>query len=228
MISSFHVLNKESGTSFLVGYLKESHRLMMKAVSGKPEECSTTPRVATRRGLPLIIPGALRLRIEAKETSIITLVLSILTIYRILHVPGVLKLNTITDKFSGILPTIPKVFIQTGLKRLRCYGYALIPSKELLSTVKAGPNSKIAVQGLTLDAYAFRENPWLLEKFEAVSRHTGPEIFDLLKSEISNLTSWTKSLNHKDKSILSNLKLGRLAQKEEAAGKIRIFAITDI
>jgi len=108
MVSTFHTINKNSGTLFLVGYLKESHRLVMKQVSGNPEECSTTPRVATRRGLPLIIPGKLRLRIEAKDAQMITLVLSILTVYRIIQVPGVLKLNTITDGFTGSSKTLPE------------------------------------------------------------------------------------------------------------------------
>lgn len=107
MISSIHTINKDSGTLFLVGYLKECHRLLMKQVSGNPEECSTTPRVATRRGLFLIIPGKLRLLIEKKDPSTITLVLSILTVYRIINVPGILKINTITDPFTGVSKTLP-------------------------------------------------------------------------------------------------------------------------
>jgi hypothetical protein len=67
------------------------------------------PRVASRRGLPLIIPGVIRLQIEAGNPVVIRTVLTILSVYRIIKYPGSLKLATITDPFKGLSETLDKV-----------------------------------------------------------------------------------------------------------------------
>jgi hypothetical protein len=87
-------------------YLKEAHRLIMKALAGDPQCCEPPLRVATRRGLPLIIPGGLRTLMEISNkheaSRVIRLVLSIITVYRVMRARPLLKLSTITDPFKGI------------------------------------------------------------------------------------------------------------------------------
>jgi hypothetical protein len=56
-----------NGSTFSVKYLKEAFRLTTKTLAGEHPRSSYEPRVATRRGLPLIIPGSLRLKIEGKD-----------------------------------------------------------------------------------------------------------------------------------------------------------------
>jgi hypothetical protein len=107
MITSIKNLTAKNGTVFAVLYLKEAHRLFMKSLAGQPEKCETLIRVATRRGLPLIIPGSLRLLIESGDLVSIRLVGSILSIYRVLKVKANLKINTITDVFTGSSQTLP-------------------------------------------------------------------------------------------------------------------------
>jgi hypothetical protein len=96
-----------SGPSFTVSYLKEAHRLSMKAVGGEPGTSFSEPRVATRRGLPLIIPGDLRLRMEANDPGVVRMVLSLLTVYRIIKSYPRLKLETITGAFTGRTRVLP-------------------------------------------------------------------------------------------------------------------------
>jgi hypothetical protein len=119
MISIFKEMARNNGTIFLVQYLKESHRLTMKAISGCPERSVDPFRIATRRGLPLIIPGKFRLAIERKEVVTIQLVLSLLTVYRVLKIPPILKLNTITDRFSGSTKVLPEFEIRGYLKEIQ-------------------------------------------------------------------------------------------------------------
>lgn len=98
---------RQSGASFTVMYLKEAHRLVMKAVGGEPSVSLQEPRVATRRGLPLIIPGELRLRIEEGVPGVVRAVLSLLTVYRIMKTYPRPKLETITAPFTGCTRVLP-------------------------------------------------------------------------------------------------------------------------
>jgi hypothetical protein len=98
-----------NGPTFTVKYLKEAHRLMSKTLGGESVRSSDEPRVASRRGLPLIIPGYLRLLIEAKEFKVIRVVFTILTVYRVIPAFPKLKLGTITSPFSGLVKTLPEL-----------------------------------------------------------------------------------------------------------------------
>lgn len=178
---------KRNGPLFTVLYLKECHRLTMKMLGGHPETCITFPRVATRRGLPLIIPGPLRLRIEAVEVGAIRLTLSLLTVYRVLDCASMLKLSTITDAFRGSIDRFTDLELRKGLKLLRLKRLYIEPKSSMIASVKAGPNHRIAALGATLDAKAFTEAPETLLALETVSRVTAPSLFDLLKQEIENL-----------------------------------------
>jgi hypothetical protein len=202
----------------------------MNALSGNQGiSCKTFPRVATRRGLPLIIPGPIRLRMEAKDAGVIKLTLSMLSVYRVIKIRGLLKLSTITAPFGGlsVSPPIKEISLVSGMLRLR-KKFNLIPGTRLIPSPKAGPNFGVAALGLTLDAYAFKENPELLSQLEKVAAVTGKEVFNLLQEEISYLPTWLATIDRKVRTLLESTKLGKLAEKEEAAGKIRVFAITDI
>lgn len=62
--------------------------------------------MASRRGLPLIIPGPLRLLMETGDSRCIRVVLTLLSIFRIFKFPSEPKLATITDPFKGISETL--------------------------------------------------------------------------------------------------------------------------
>lgn len=105
LMNRIQTLLKTNGSTFTVSYLKECVRLCNHAVAGQPTFCPQEgggPRVASRRGFPLIIPGSLRLRMEAMDAVTIKIVLTILSVFRIMKCEGVLKTSTITDPFKGL------------------------------------------------------------------------------------------------------------------------------
>jgi hypothetical protein len=153
MISAFHRIAKRSGTTFLVLYLKESHRLSMKTLAGEPEVCTTFPRVATRHGFPLIIPGTFRKRMFRKDIPVIQLILSLLTVYRVLRIPPILKINTITDLFAGQSEILPLFEVRNALRELKClHGFSIAMDAYLIPSVTSAPNNRTSILGAPLDA----------------------------------------------------------------------------
>jgi hypothetical protein len=120
-------------------YLKECHRLTMKCLSGQ-SEVSKLMRVATRRGLPLIIPGTLRLLIEKEDVPTIRVVLTILSMYRIITIPGVVKISTITSPFNGLSEVLLKDEIKAALSQLEWTKVRFKRNARLLQSVTSGPN----------------------------------------------------------------------------------------
>lgn len=146
-----------SGVKFTVQYLKECLRLIQHWKSGNPTVClKDGPRIATRRGLPLLIPGQVRLRMEDNCTVTTKVVLTIISIFRVYKYEGVLKTSTITDPFTGSTNRLE--FWELD----RTWGLfkPFIPSKrmpgldELLPLRTAGPNFKRSILGAPLDAWA--------------------------------------------------------------------------
>lgn len=156
-----------NGATFTVLYLKEAHRLMSKTLGGESVRSSSEPRVASRRGLPLIIPGHLRLLIEAKESRVIRLVFTILTVYRVIPAYPKLKLGTITSPFSGLVKTLPELtqvlpYLETTnflseKVRKKYFGKANGPFtvwRRMKLLTSAGPNSRNQLLGYAIDAFA--------------------------------------------------------------------------
>lgn len=97
-----------NGNKFTVMYLKECMRICQHFVAGSPIFLSQGIPVDLAGGLPRIIPGVLRARFRAGDPRAIRVVLTVLSTYRIIRVPGELKLNTITDPFKGLDMCLPK------------------------------------------------------------------------------------------------------------------------
>lgn len=85
----------------------------------------------------------------------------------------------------------------------------------------AGPNFGVSVLGLALDSKAFLlpENSKVLAAIRTIMTLT--KSYDLL--ELFNAQLLGVSTLEADRPV----KLGKLATKIEAAGKVRVFAITD-
>lgn len=93
--------------------MKEAYRVSTKTLAGERPETLSEPRVAMRRGLPLIIPGPIRLRMESGDQAVTRLALTMLAVFRVMHSWPKLKLETITGPFTGAerdLPELEQVF----------------------------------------------------------------------------------------------------------------------
>jgi hypothetical protein len=91
--------------------------------------------------------------------------------------------------------------------------------ESLLILKSAGPNYRTSILGAPLDAKAFSGQPDLLNSLNIISDYFKSSIGELLRMEIDAVS---------ELEFTKVLKLGKLAIKEEAAGKVRVFAITDV
>nr|QDH86987.1 MAG: RNA-dependent RNA polymerase [Mitovirus sp.] len=99
-LASVHRLWRGGGMRFVVLYLKACFTLVQQSVGGQ-RLSDTGPfgvRVSRTRagGLPRLIPAIYRKRIRGGDLQAIRLWLSLFSLYRILDIPGKLKLSTIT------------------------------------------------------------------------------------------------------------------------------------
>lgn len=171
---------KQNCSTFLVNYLKLSFRLTCKVISGQPEYFQGKVMVATRRGLPLIIPALLRHFVEAGDVNATRLVLTVLSTYRVIKCDPVYKINTITDTFSGISQVLLEAEITQPLHQFDYKTVQLIPNAKLLPIVKAGPDRGIACMGTIFDTWAFEFNyPHLKPYLKEVTDTTGKELWNL-------------------------------------------------
>jgi hypothetical protein len=133
-----------------------------------------------------------------------------------------LKLSTITGPFTGSSPTLPlgevgMVWAQV-FKQKETFIKPFTSSLLLLKS--AGPNYKVSILGAPSDAYAFSRDQSLYDSYMFISDYFNSSLGSLLTHEIQVV---------KDLHIQKlDVPLGKLSIKEEAAGKLRVFAITDV
>lgn len=114
-------MRKHHGDVFVVKYLKASQLAISKAVAGNPfktlrelEPDLPLPRLSTS-GLPAVIPLRDRRSIQQGHSSTIRWWMTLFGLYRIIRIPGVLKISTITAPFSGDQVFLDKVSMDLGL-----------------------------------------------------------------------------------------------------------------
>jgi hypothetical protein len=100
-------ISRHHGPNFTVKYLKALTVCLQRYLGGRPlkslreiEPDLPLPRL-TSSGLPNFIPTRDRRELGKLTVSVVRWYLTIFAIYRIISVPGKLKLSTITDPFTG-------------------------------------------------------------------------------------------------------------------------------
>jgi hypothetical protein len=156
---------------------------------------------------------------HSRDLSVIRGVLSLLSVFRIMKIPSTLKLESITGGFTGLDPTLPIYELLKVKGTIPAMpGLRPIILKQLRS---AGPNCKVSMLGIWKDIKAWSLSPHLGTLIEFIQLCPGSEKFlALFNLELSFISEAQLSDS-------KSLYLGRLAVKEEAAGKARVFAITD-
>jgi hypothetical protein len=206
-----------SGPNCTVMYLKEALRIIQKFISGEKLQETDGIRMGLRSGLPSILPSQLRSFIRDRRADEVRAVLTIISLFRVIRASPKLKLNTITDPFKGMSPDLPKWEVRNVLNELKPRLLRL-PNKPYFS-MAAGPNQNPACFGLSLDAYALKDRPDLLDSIKVLSTSFGG--FNVYESLLQEISIVRNMIPTKDP-ILAKLSL-----KEEAAGKVRVFAIID-
>lgn len=236
LIRRIETLWTSNGKQFVVLYLKEATRLCQFYIAGNPTSSNASTRVASRSGLPTLLPSDLRRDFHNPHSdSRISwkVVLAVLSLYRVIKVPGKLKLSTITDPFSGISTTLnvgelgyvwATRFSQYNIKKQ-------VGQQYLLPMRTAGPNNKISMLAAPLDAMVMAiKNPGLRQNLSTINSYFGAQISKILDREIDFISLLpTELIRSKEVAVYQDkLSIGKLSLKEEAAGKIRVFAIGDI
>lgn len=221
LVSRIVTLFKTNGATHVVLYLKEATRIVQSFVSGNPVFSTEFP-ISLKGGLPSIIPGPLRLLMRQRDLDTFRGVLSVLAVYRVIQIPGKLKLGSIYEPFKGHSTTLPQYEVNKCSSEIFKFRskpeYTLKPIK-LLRLGTAGPNHSVSMLGIPLDILAWSQSPLFPKLQTWLSLVPGGEDFLRLifqELEVSKLYKTSKPLI-----------LGRLSEKMEAAGKVRIFAITD-
>jgi len=221
-----YLLIRDSGRPMAVQYLKEAVRLVILVLTGKPElQSIQNGKVLVKRdkwGIPSIIPPILRVEIHMWNRAVIKGVLTVLSLYRVIQLPGVLKISTIVDPCTASLETLHGCQGEILLVLRRYFSEwkgKYVPTFEWLFSVSAGPNGKHATWCAPLDAVAFLQAPTLLYFFSKIA----PWYVTLYVICLGSITGLALVATLQWKTLIT----GRLHTLEEAAGKIRVIAITD-
>lgn len=112
-------LVKSNGLPWVVKYLKACTVLLMQSTGGHKIKDPRKLGLAVSRtgnGLPRIIPSIWRERIRRGDKKAIRVWLTLFSVYRIISIPGKIKLSTITDpgvcldKSLSLIKSLVKIF----------------------------------------------------------------------------------------------------------------------
>nr|UOL49052.1 MAG: putative RNA-dependent RNA polymerase [Mitoviridae sp.] len=224
---------KVNGSLWVSQYLAQVSRIIVLWMNGVPFVQPTNGvRVrVTRYGLPLFLPGPLRVIFlqlrgddHAYALRVIRVTLSALSVFRVIGCAPNLKLETIIGPFSGISATLPVWEVGQAVGMLP---KALVIGKAAWTYMSesAGPNGKKSTWTSGLDALAFVRDPftwyhWTMLAWAQGARH---------------ILAWQLLICLGSLPVIPLLvikgmfpvRLGRLATLFEARGKVRVVAITD-
>jgi hypothetical protein len=192
----------------------------------------------TRTGLPRVIPAAFRADIRNGDVRIIKFVLSVFNFYRNLTMDGTPKLSTITAPNSGDMKIMPllEFYIPLFISAfVRERGFSASKCQEILKKnggifpiYKSSPGmikESLPVGGMS----NFSSHPVnLISQLRALNAMGFASHIELLNKAWSN-----NILQYHMDSLKPWLvgpvrgTLGKLSVKEEAAGKVRLFALVD-
>lgn len=230
-----NLLYKRNGTKGVVKYLKVCSVLLQQVVSGyKISDLGPLGlRVSrSKSGLPRIIPKYHRKMILSRDKKVIRLWLTLFSIYRDLHFAGELKIKTITDPSTATSRSSEVSSLVAPFIKLYWKPNDFI-FKDLLATfpmLTSGPQAsradgeynshpKVVLRSLTL--FLQDRNKDLKESLVKVLEITNN--LHILKLFYELGVKAGNSFASRPRSSF----LGRLAIKEEAAGKVRVFAMVD-
>lgn len=207
------------------------------------------------RGLPTIIPSRDARLIEAGAAPVIRFWLTLFSVYRVISIPGTLKLGTIISP-SDVQEKVFAEVAETFNDFLRSTNISSMFNKKILEKEAdimlfeaASATQKVAWTGLFSDPILLEHlgdavylrkilvllnQQKLLRFFDSLAGFgLGRILYDAphLRERLIDLKGEECKDNPYSHSIIADPEgsySGKLSLKEEAAGKIRVFAMTDI
>lgn len=245
-IHSCKGVHRAQGMKGLVIWLKANTVILQQALGGfvlknmTPLGCRVS---RTQSGLPRLILAMDRTKIRNGDTNMIRFYLTLCNLYRVLEFPGKLKIKTITQgstanismqdiaaKVNGFIPVFSNMILErSGGLLLKTRGI------ETSSIFKSSPTShKKEVSStpwsLAISARRLRDLglapsiEFFIEFYKDGSNFRYPGLVRIFQDAANffNLPLWENKFPNLDR-----YPVGKLGLKEEAAGKVRVFAMVD-
>ena len=245
-------MERNHGPTFVVKFLKLNQLAIQKCIAGTPVKSLTgldptfyTYSRLSPAGLPVIIPTRDSGLVLRRASPVIRWYLTLFAVYRVIKVPGVIKLGTITDPMTVSQASVDKVASELtmlvpqqilNLETLagsRGFGHKVgVPMNPPLPLLEsASATFSVAWMGyiadiLTLKAQGQFNN--LVEFCKITGQLHFMKMMLLLERNLSKsmgLIPWTSGLGLE---LVTQSPVGKLSLKEEAAGKVRVFAMVTV
>lgn len=248
-ITNCNRVYRGSGMKGLVIWLKANTVLLQQALGGFRLKNTNPLKVRVARtkgeGLPRLILSQDRAQIRAGNVKLVKFYLTLFNLYRVLEFPGQVKLSTITgpsiadpklgnirhDVQSYIKPFIGLVLTQSGGLILKTRGI------ETPSIFKSGPAVglrsvstnplPLALNARSLGEKGLADAILFFMKYHKEGTDVPYPGLETIFQDAVNLSDQSFAGPFRDSPIWNNIPLGRLGLKQEAAGKVRVFAMVD-
>nr|UJQ92469.1 MAG: putative RNA-dependent RNA polymerase [Mitoviridae sp.] len=240
------LLLRSQGVKGTVKYLKAAGTMVQQAIGGQKVDDlgKLGTRVArTRSGLPRFIPSQLRTLIRSGDPTTVKIVLTLINVFRVFEFPGTLKLSTITapnkghgglnNQIRSFIPLFISRFVRPRFSRDWLLSKLQQYSSESLAGIFKGGPGVIGAFGefnslprILVRAYkALLGAPVLKESLDTLWSYMPPVFKRVVIPNMDHLFKLEQDLK---RTVIKPLPyLGKLGLKEEAAGKIRVFAMVD-
>nr|UPW42072.1 MAG: putative RNA dependent RNA polymerase [Yunnan mito-like virus 45] len=242
LIIHIEKMNKHHGALITVKWLKANHVALQKYLGDDKLESlrGLEPNIPLPRlynGLPSIINRKDRNRIKQGNTEIIQFWLTSFSLYRVLKSDFNPKLNSITDEYSGdkayswafldFIDSAPRGNFFSRLENYSSWKSKVnLRSNNVALIQSSSPSNSVSWHGLINDAVKIRESGVWKYFMDYITLTKSENLFRIFKQALSMSTQIPSDQIKTKKSLVDSL--GQLAFKEEAAGKLRIFALVDI
>lgn len=220
---------RHHGDTYTVKYLKACSLAISKSIGKEKLETLRVlepdlalPRL-TSSGLPKFIPSRDRRLILGGSVPVIRFYMTLFSVYRVISIPGKLKLETIVQGPTVSLDSITKVAEQlTMLIRPSMFNVkSLYREGRLLWLETASPSQKVSWMGLFSDPKLLqfhKLDTGLIALLRLLKKNNLVALFEcLLEMDLPH--------NHY---LERSRDVGKLSIKSEPAGKERVFAMVDI
>lgn len=243
MLRSFAEIQAKQGPEGLVKFLKVCSVCVQQSLGGHRQGDLTSlgPRISRTKGggLPRVIPAAFRRRIRNGDTLVIKLCLTLFSMYRDIIIPGKLKLNSIIAarttslQEENRLATFIEVFTVSFAGRKRMNPLTTLSTPDPFIINRSSPNS---ISDSTCDHYEVSTDPssimrswwaWVLHYPMLLKKLHSYAALHPYSSDWYHIISILKRSYRYDGPSSKARYIGKLGIKEEAAGKVRVFAMVD-
>lgn len=238
-LRKLNLLHKHGGLPMVVKYLKVASVIVQQVCGGHKLSClnGLGMRISrSKSGLPRFIPAYQRKLIRRGESRVIKFWLTLISIFRDLHFIGELKLTTITN------PSTASTDSQEIGKLVKPFTYLLWKDHKGIQTLRESAAFQMLTSGPQVDSKTGEYNSHSLSVLRSLNVFLEPKNKELLESlrllmELTGndrlISLWHKLVKTRWDKLIYPVRsplhyyLGKLSIKEEAAGKVRVFAMVD-